>query len=644
MAEESSSFTAVGGSDVGFRTRSTSIGKGVEVFGNELGVHGIGLNRENNTAPADGVLGESLSGGTGVVGKGPTGVRGESDQGTGVHGSSGKVAGTDVPGPHAGVVGLGEHAGVKGGSTDGGAGVVGFGGHVQDFDIGLKPENKEKFGVYGQSEQSESESPGSAGIKGFSKTAIGVMGHSNTNDGIVGSSDLLTGVLGLSSAGVGVKGRSGTKEGVVGESSGVGSSGVLGSHTLHSGVNFGVTGFSNSPDGAGVFGASTNKGYGGVFDGDRAPLRLKPAKTSGHPTGKHQRGEFFVDSNGDLFFCKDDGGPGNWFRVPLIPAIRGVMSITPQISNTPANLNGVAFPDAGHGFANGAIEIDGNRVGIIVATSEDGATWAEVHKTTTTLRDIAFPDILHGWAVGGGPPTILATADGGRTWKPQTSGIKDDPGSLFTAVAFPDTQNGWVVGKVSNGGVILATANGGEKWSPQAEDAVNFADDFRGVAFPDTQHGWAVGMASPEGGGFIVATSNGGKTWERQTTPVTNDDKGVTDLLFGVAFADINHGLAVGENGTILATANGGRTWTSKPSGTDARLFRVAFPDTKHGWAVGETTTGGGVILMTTDGGDTWTPQIPEADPGQALLGVAFSDISHGRIVGVSGTILAVGP
>lgn len=131
------------------------------------------------------------------------------------------------------------------------------------------------------------------------------------------------------------------------------------------------------------------------------------------------------------------------------------------------------------------------------------------------------------------------------------------------------------MGAVFNGGVILTTADGGATWSRQAQDAVNFVDDFRGVAFPDTQHGWAVGSASPEGGGLIVATSNGGKTWERQTTPVTNDHRGITDLLWGIAFADINHGWAVGDNGTILATANGGRTWTSKPSGTDARLFRV---------------------------------------------------------------------
>src|SRR5258705_12004159 len=100
------------------------------------------------------------------------------------------------------------------------------------------------------------------------------------------------------------------------------------------------------------------------------------------------------------------------------PSIRGAstMSITPQISNSLANLNGVPCPDARHGWAEGFFkEGDGTRVGIIVRTSDGGAHWHQVFETTGTLRDIAFPDILHGFAVGGNPPTILATADGGAT-------------------------------------------------------------------------------------------------------------------------------------------------------------------------------------------------------------------------------------
>lgn len=289
------------------------------------------------------------------------------------------------------------------------------------------------------------------------------------------------------------------------------------------------------------------------------------------------------------------------------------MPIMPQISNTLANLNGVAFPDTSHGWAEGAIaKEDGTRVGIVVATADGGTHWTQVLQTTMQLRDIAFPDLLHGWVVGGNPPTILGTVDGGRTWNPQTSGIEGDPGAILASTTFPDAQHGWIVGAVSNGGVILATSDGGATWRHQAQDAPNFSDDFRGVAFPDAQHGWVVGTASPEGGSLILATSDGGETWKRQTIPATND-QGSTYLLFDIAFADLNHGLAVGDNGTILATTDGGISWTATPSGTNALLLRVAFPGVDNGWAVGQADNGTGVILVTTDGGDTWIVDIPES-------------------------------
>src|SRR4029077_12799483 len=113
--------------------------------------------------------------------------------------------------------------------------------------------------------------------------------------------------------------------------------------------------------------------------------------------------------------------------------LASTMSITPQNSNTLANLNGVAFPDTCHGWAEGATEqANGTRVGIIVKTSNGGAKWTTVHETTMTLRDIAFPYILHAFVAGGDPPTILATADGGDTWTSvNLQGIEDDPASLL---------------------------------------------------------------------------------------------------------------------------------------------------------------------------------------------------------------------
>jgi hypothetical protein len=57
------------------------------------------------------------------------------------------------------------------------------------------------------------------------------------------------------------------------------------------------------------------RGVGGRLNENFRPECDTPL--TGTPTGSHQAGEFFVDGNGDLFFCKRGGTPGSWFSVLL---------------------------------------------------------------------------------------------------------------------------------------------------------------------------------------------------------------------------------------------------------------------------------------------------------------------------------------
>ena len=100
---------------------------------------------------------------------------------------------------------------------------------------------------------------------------------------------------------VGVYGQGGSNaDGVQGQSSSTTDSGV-------SGANGGV--------GAGVSGTS-QAGYGGEFKGGLAQLHLTPSATTGHPvSGNHKAGEFYVDANGALFFCRSAGVPGTWVKL-----------------------------------------------------------------------------------------------------------------------------------------------------------------------------------------------------------------------------------------------------------------------------------------------------------------------------------------
>jgi hypothetical protein len=91
----------------------------------------------------------------------------------------------------------------------------------------------------------------------------------------------------------------------------------------------------------------------------------------------------------------------------------------------------------------------------------------------------------------------------------------------------------------------------------------------------------------------------------------------------------------VGDYGAILATTDGGWNWSAQDSRTSAELTGVAFSDATHGWVVGMNST----ILATTDGGATWGTQ--SARNAGWLTATAFSDAAHGWAVGSYGTIIA---
>jgi photosystem II stability/assembly factor-like uncharacterized protein len=79
-----------------------------------------------------------------------------------------------------------------------------------------------------------------------------------------------------------------------------------------------------------------------------------------------------------------------------------------------------------------------------------------------------------------------------------------------------------------------------------------------------------------------------------------------------MAFADSQHGWAVGDCGTILHTVDGGRHWLQQSSDVDRRLQSVVCIDEKTAWAVGGQTAPythltSGVVVRTLDSGEHWS-------------------------------------
>ena len=331
-----------------------------------------------------------------------------------------------------------------------------------------------------------------------------------------------------------------------------------------------------------------------------------------------------------------------------------------QESRSYADLSGVAFADATHGWAVGATWDTATDAyeGAIIATIDGGANWsAQGAGTTRNLTAVACSEADHCWAVGWtydaltdtNEGAILATTDGGANWSAQNPGTS----APLNAVAFPNASHGCAVG---SNGTILTTTDGGATWSTQASGTTA---ELSGVAFSDADHGWAAGSTwvddpiddSDTGyWGTILATTDGGVTWSTQVS-------GVQAFFSGVAFPDAAHGWVAEFNGSIWATGDGGATWSTKdlevindPRGGHRweHPTAVAFADATHGWVVGgeEIDHPGGpypgdLILATTDGGATWKVQQRGGGSDQGMTAVAFADATHGWAVDAGGTILA---
>jgi photosystem II stability/assembly factor-like uncharacterized protein len=241
------------------------------------------------------------------------------------------------------------------------------------------------------------------------------------------------------------------------------------------------------------------------------------------------------------------------------------------------------------------------------------------------LNAVFFSDSKRGW-VAGDNGFVSYTADGGRTWTPQSIETKDAVNDVY----FRNKEDGYIVA----GNSIFSTDNGGRNWR---EIRRYFASDFGGalpelysVRFSGKKKGWVVGSISRNDvvvDSLVLYTDDGGASWQRLRMPTKEE-------LIHVDFVSDKKGWIVGDKGTILHTADGGENWTLQRAGVQSTLYHVDFRNDRVGWIVGKQ----GTILRTTDGGETWF--IVEPPVRNTLLSVQFADDNDGWIVGRGGVIL----
>jgi photosystem II stability/assembly factor-like uncharacterized protein len=281
----------------------------------------------------------------------------------------------------------------------------------------------------------------------------------------------------------------------------------------------------------------------------------------------------------------------------------------------------IAFGDLTHGWA--VARGDSRSRARVLATADGGGTWTSHYPGVKGgwLVSVAAMDARHVWAVGhqGSPVLgrglILASSDGGRTWRRQ----RLPTGLVPTAVAFADARQGWAVAVEDAANAsppvrysVLSTSDGGTHWRTSYSTAAG--DVLNGLAAVGPDHCWVVGYAEQQHAGLVVRTTDGGLHWSAQR-PVPRQS------LKGVSFPNARDGWAVGGGGTVLVTHDGGATWAPQSSGVRLDLHRVSFSDPQHGWALVAARE----LLATGDGGKTWSVVRPEGS-GDLMLGLSSFD------------------
>jgi len=212
--------------------------------------------------------------------------------------------------------------------------------------------------------------------------------------------------------------------------------------------------------------------------------------------------------------------------------------ITPNPMMT-RNLGNIFFLDSSHGWvlASDALgEEEGARF-YLYSTEDGGKNWSSLllQRKMFNLRDdytfplhVFFSDPKHGWILwhwhmmNSSLDSLLATSDGGRTWKR----LPDPPGS--GPFQFISPRDGWMIGgpEVPNGIPVpeaenlWVTHDGGSHWHvvsiPLPKDADASEIYYVDLKFTNSLEGAAAAAQQLSGRlfrFFSFATSDSGKSW-----------------------------------------------------------------------------------------------------------------------------------
>jgi photosystem II stability/assembly factor-like uncharacterized protein len=250
----------------------------------------------------------------------------------------------------------------------------------------------------------------------------------------------------------------------------------------------------------------------------------------------------------------------------------------------------------------------------------------------------SFIDVNHGW-IGQGT-ALLATADGGASWRPITA-----LPAPITGVRLWSRSRGWVW--TTSG--AYTSADGGHSWRPlrlaspslpsgvkrfptdegkiwiQAHDPCYNGPGNPGgyLSFVSATLGWAMcasGASAGQGGKSLYKTTDGGNHWmlvAQAGDPTTLPALPSWGYVAGLYFLDDRHGWIGESRGSLLYTDDGGHTWhgagAPQPGG-EGFLGQIDYLSPTQGYVVSSQGSCQ-ALIGTLDGGTHWRQVFPAARP-----------------------------
>lgn len=223
-------------------------------------------------------------------------------------------------------------------------------------------------------------------------------------------------------------------------------------------------------------------------------------------------------------------------------------------------------------------------------------------------------------SLSGGPASMYATANGGRSWV-----IDSLPAEAFwlSSISCNSTAHCVAAGDTFGGGpLLLTTVDGGAAWTtPSLPAKAQSAYGISDVSCPTSSECFAV--SGGPSGGVIIRSTDGGATWHAQTAPARTNFYGAVSCYSSSRCTIVGGNLSETTPPPVLTTTDGGMKWNVQSSSAIVagdRLLAVSCPSKVECLASGQAHGGGGRMFRTTDGGRSWeSERLPSAVSSSAM-------------------------